>query len=76
MFRWLQDGGKIENDEMLRTFNCGVGLVIAVANEQADQALSAFKAKGVDAWQIGRITEQASEDAGTEAYVAYSGKLA
>ncbi len=58
IFDWLQAEGNIENTEMLRTFNCGVGMVICVAASDADQAIQLLNREGETAWQIGDITEQ------------------
>ena len=55
VFEWLQQTGNIELPEMLRTFNCGVGMVLAVdaANEQ--QCLDRLQALGETAWVIGEV---------------------
>jgi phosphoribosylformylglycinamidine cyclo-ligase len=37
VFRWLQDMGRVPHDDMLRTFNMGIGLIVAVAPDQAEQ---------------------------------------
>nr|WP_317623019.1 phosphoribosylformylglycinamidine cyclo-ligase [Thiohalobacter thiocyanaticus] len=55
VFRWLQDGGDIAEAEMYRTFNCGVGMVIAVPADQADTALASLQSSGERAWRIGEI---------------------
>ena len=41
---------------MYRTFNCGVGMVICVAPEHAEQALELLRAAGQHSWEIGRVT--------------------
>jgi phosphoribosylformylglycinamidine cyclo-ligase len=51
LFTWLQRGGGIDDAEMLRAFNMGVGLVIAVAEHDAATVLSSIPA----AWPIGHI---------------------
>lgn len=55
IFRWLQDQGNIEEAELLRTFNCGIGMMVVVPPEQADAALSALQEAGEDASLIGEI---------------------
>ncbi len=55
VFQWLQEQGNVEKTEMYRTFNCGVGMVICVPAEQAENALSILKDAGEDAWVIGSI---------------------
>lgn len=56
VFDWLQTQGNISSQEMYRTFNCGVGMVVAVSPDDADEALAILKAQGEEAWVIGRIT--------------------
>lgn len=55
IFQWLQAQGNVETQEMYRTFNCGVGMVICVAQEDVDKSLSTLNAAGHSAWVIGRI---------------------
>lgn len=55
VFEWLQKGGNIEMMEMYRTFNCGVGFILVVPQEQADTALDFLKEQGETAWVIGGI---------------------
>ena len=56
-FDWLQEVGKIETDEMRRTFNCGVGMVVAVAAEDLDQALGMLADNGEVAWKLGEVVD-------------------
>lgn len=62
VFNWLQEKGNIDTYEMYRTFNCGVGMVIALPQEQVDTALAILKQAGENAWLIGHI-EHAEDDA-------------
>ncbi len=55
VFKWLQEGGNVETREMYRTLNCGVGMVIAVPADKADEALALLKGEGENAWLIGQI---------------------
>ena len=55
IFRWLQEGGNIVHQEMMRTFNCGVGMVVVVPAADLEQALSLLQAQGETAWHIGHI---------------------
>ncbi|MCP9267060.1 phosphoribosylformylglycinamidine cyclo-ligase [Xenorhabdus sp. XENO-1] len=57
IFTWLQQAGNVSNHEMYRTFNCGVGMIIALPQSQAEQAVEWLNAAGENAWQIGTITE-------------------
>jgi phosphoribosylformylglycinamidine cyclo-ligase len=57
VFDWLAEAGNIATDEMRRTFNCGVGMIVAVDAAQADAAIDILVDAGESAWQIGRIAE-------------------
>ncbi len=61
IFKWLQDGGNIADEEMLRTLNCGVGMVIAVPAELADQAKQVLTNHGEQVFTVGRIETTDSE---------------
>ncbi|MEH6472150.1 MAG: phosphoribosylformylglycinamidine cyclo-ligase, partial [Halopseudomonas sp.] len=60
IFNWLQQQGNVEDTEMYRTLNCGIGMVIAVPADKTDEALAMLKAEGEEAMVIGRI-EAASD---------------
>jgi len=55
LFRWLQQQGGVEEQEMLRTFNCGIGMVLCVAPEDEARTLALLKAAGEQAWTLGAI---------------------
>ena len=55
VFDWLAETGDIAIDEMRRTFNCGVGMIVAVAAEAAQAAIDHLAGHGETAWQIGEI---------------------
>lgn len=57
VFDWLQEVGNIETDEMRRTFNCGVGMIVAVAEADLDKTVGILKDSGESAWRIGRVTD-------------------
>ncbi len=60
-FDWLQRHGNIATDEMRRTFNCGVGMIVVVDPADAAAALENLTASGETAWKIGQIAEGAGE---------------
>ena len=60
IFNWLQQQGNIASEEMYRTFNCGVGMVVCVSAEESEAALAALKAAGEEPWVVGSI-ESAAE---------------
>lgn len=55
IFNWLQEQGNIEEDEMLRTFNCGIGMVIAVPQDQVDDVMATCRLDDIPSWVIGEI---------------------
>jgi len=56
-FRWIQDVAKISEENMLKTFNCGIGLVIAVSPENEEMALGTLNQSSFYAKSIGSINE-------------------
>ena len=57
----MQQAGNVELLEMYRTFNCGVGMVLCVAEEDRDLALRVLGEAGEDAWLIGEIIAGSNE---------------
>jgi phosphoribosylformylglycinamidine cyclo-ligase len=55
VFDWLARTGAIEDSEMYRTFNCGIGMVVLVASEHAEQALRVLQQAGEQAMIIGAV---------------------
>ncbi|MQX36768.1 phosphoribosylformylglycinamidine cyclo-ligase [Roseospira navarrensis] len=55
VFRWLMETGGIAPLEMARTFNCGVGLILVVAPDRADETLERLAGHGESARIVGRI---------------------
>ena len=60
VFSWLQANGNVETYEMYRTFNCGVGMIIALPADQVAAALALVQAEGGQAWHIGHIADAAA----------------
>ncbi|MGB1091811.1 MAG: phosphoribosylformylglycinamidine cyclo-ligase, partial [Oceanobacter sp.] len=71
VFKWLQTAGNVETAEMFRTFNCGVGMIIALPEDKAIQAVALLNSQGEQSWIIGSIEEK-NED---EAQVEFVGQL-
>ncbi|WP_417347758.1 phosphoribosylformylglycinamidine cyclo-ligase [Ferrimonas sp.] len=61
VFNWLQQVGNIDQHEMYRTFNCGVGLVIALPQSEAEAAVALLKSEGENAWLLGNIDARADD---------------
>ena len=59
VFEWLQAGGNIDELEMMRTFNCGVGMILVVAAEHTADTLSQLDALGLSGWELGDISDDA-----------------
>ncbi len=68
VFRWLQERGGIEEQEMLRTFNCGVGMVLLVAEEHVEQICLALAETGENVVHLGRVIDH-SDSAPRVAYI-------
>lgn len=55
IFHWLKEQANIGSDEMLKTFNCGVGMILVLPQDQAQNAVDLLNSLGEDAWIIGEI---------------------
>ena len=68
VFGWLRETGGMDEAEMLKTFNCGIGMIACVSAEQADALAELFAQEGETVHRLGHVTEGAG--------VRYSGVLA
>jgi phosphoribosylformylglycinamidine cyclo-ligase len=66
LFHWLREGGNVEAQEMFRTFNCGIGMVVVVAASDADAAIAHLQAAGEKVSQIGVIRARQGEEHQTQ----------
>ena len=66
IFNWLQEKGNIDQTEMYRTFNCGIGMVLIVENNHAQAVISRLSELGEQAFQIGQIEEISINSQGNE----------
>lgn len=55
VFQWLQHAGNIEDAEMYRTFNCGIGMIVCVPEDQAPKAIDTLIGLGENAWRLGHV---------------------
>lgn len=55
LFQWLQQHGGVADSEMHRVFNCGIGMTVIVAKENADAAMAQLQAAGETVYRIGEI---------------------
>jgi len=57
VFKWLQRNGQIDESEMLRTFNCGIGMVILVSEDSVDDISQALTLAGEKVYRLGHVVE-------------------
>jgi phosphoribosylformylglycinamidine cyclo-ligase len=65
LFAWLQREGNVADDEMLRVFNCGIGMVVVVAEQHANEAMDVLREAGETVWRVGSIDQRAKNEAQT-----------
>ncbi len=61
VFNWLAANGNIAREEMYRTFNCGVGMVVCVDKNDVAQSLTLLQEHGHQAWQIGSVARGSNQ---------------
>ncbi len=61
LFDWLQREGNVADAEMHRVFNCGIGMVVVVAQEHEARALKLLREAGEQAWVIGMIGRRGTD---------------
>ncbi|WP_094751770.1 phosphoribosylformylglycinamidine cyclo-ligase [Psychromonas sp. CD1] len=66
IFTWLQKNGNVTENEMYRTFNCGVGLVIVVPDSEKQKAIDILNEHGEKAWLLGYIADATDDSAQVE----------
>ena len=62
LFNWIQRQGNITAEEMFRTFNCGIGMVIALPSECLHDALSLLQDAGETPWEVGKVQLSNADD--------------
>jgi phosphoribosylformylglycinamidine cyclo-ligase len=70
VFRWLAEQGGVAEREMLRTFNCGLGMIVIGASAKAGEIEAALRGSGEDPVRLGEVVAAAGER------VVYDGSLA
>ena len=65
LFKWLQQHGGVADAEMHRVFNCGIGMTVIVAKENADAAIAQLQAAGETVMRIGEIRARTEDQAQT-----------
>jgi phosphoribosylformylglycinamidine cyclo-ligase len=80
VFGWLQQAGRLDDAEMLRTFNCGIGMILVVAKNAADTVVELLKKDGEHPVRMGEIEpargiKSQAKGKGEAEAVRYSGRL-
>jgi phosphoribosylformylglycinamidine cyclo-ligase len=80
VFGWLAKAGRLDDAEMLRTFNCGIGMIVIADKARAETVMAALKAAGempmaLGAVEAGRGIKSQAKGKGEAEAVRYSGRL-
>ncbi|WP_027237380.1 phosphoribosylformylglycinamidine cyclo-ligase [Leisingera caerulea] len=67
VFKWMAETGGIAEAEMLKTFNCGIGMILSVSADRADELVQVLEAEGETVARLGTVTKGAG--------MRYAGKL-
>jgi phosphoribosylformylglycinamidine cyclo-ligase len=57
VFKWMAETGKMEEAELLKTFNCGIGMILVVSPARADALTALLAEHGEDVTRIGHVTD-------------------
>jgi phosphoribosylformylglycinamidine cyclo-ligase len=71
VFRWLARSGGVAEKEMLRTFNCGIGMIVIADSDRAGEVEHALRAAGEDPITLGSVVKAKTADK-----ISHHGKLA
>ncbi|WP_372964067.1 phosphoribosylformylglycinamidine cyclo-ligase [Marinobacter sp.] len=66
VFQWLKNAGGVAAEEMYRTFNCGIGMIVCVPADQKDLAIDTLKTLGERVWQVGVIETAETSSSASE----------
>jgi len=66
IFQWIQDQGNINNSEMYRVLNCGVGMIVIISKKSSNEAINHLNACGEKAWLIGEVIHSNGEQVNIE----------
>ena len=67
VFKWMAEVGSISEAEMLKTFNCGVGMILVVAEDQAERLQNMLTEAGEVVYAMGKVTQEAG--------ITYTGQM-
>ena len=66
VFRLLQEWGNVDWTEMYRTFNCGIGMVVIIAKEDADAVQAFLSEQGETVYRLGAVRERNGDEHQTQ----------
>ncbi len=66
IFNWVKKHGNVASEEMYRSFNCGIGMVIAISPNDVDDTINILKASGEQVTVIGEIAKSSSDEPSVE----------
>ena len=66
LFKWLQQQGNVAQNEMYRTFNCGIGMVVIVSQDDKQAAINLLRGTGETVFDLGRIRPRQGDEAQTQ----------
>ena len=66
LFQWLQQAGNVEVQEMYSTFNCGIGMVLIVAQDQANAITALLQEQGETVYRLGVVRERVGDEHQTQ----------
>lgn len=66
LFQWLQQAGQMDTQEMYRTFNCGIGMIIVISAETADQVYNFLAEQGEMVYRLGSIQQRQNNEHQTQ----------
>jgi phosphoribosylformylglycinamidine cyclo-ligase len=80
VFGWMKQAGRLDDAELLRTFNCGIGMIVIADKARADAVIAALKAAGespviIGEAEAGRGVKSSAKGKGEAEAVRYSGRL-
>jgi len=61
IFKWLQEKGNLSDNEMLRTFNCGIGMALIINKDDSNSCQQLINDKGLKCWEIGSVRKSQSD---------------
>ena len=62
IFKWLQTNGSLEDEDMFRIFNCGIGMILIVKKEDSERVLEEIKNHDFNSFNIGKIINKESNN--------------